>query len=146
MPCMHKTCMWNDIDEISTELPKSRLFHMSSVHSDKWGSLQSHLVGTGKGGDVGAHVLYHHGDPDSKVHGASMGPIWGRQDPGGPYVGPMNFANWGYDSVTNILAIGSTAFIWDRLKAVLLLAKCLAKTSYWCSITGLRIAEKSLKI
>ena len=22
--------------------------------------------------------------PDSKVHGANMGPIWGRQDPGGP--------------------------------------------------------------
>ena len=21
-----------------------------------------------------------------------MGPIWGRQDPGGPHVGPMNFA------------------------------------------------------
>ena len=29
---------------------------------------------------------------DSKVHGANMGPIWGRQDPGGPHVGPMNFA------------------------------------------------------
>ena len=25
-----------------------------------------------------------------------MGPIWGRQDPGGPYVGPMDFAIWGY--------------------------------------------------
>ena len=24
-----------------------------------------------------------------------MGPIWGRQDPGGPHVGPMNFAIWG---------------------------------------------------
>ena len=23
--------------------------------------------------------------PDSKVHGANMGPIWGRQDPGGPH-------------------------------------------------------------
>ena len=32
--------------------------------------------------------------PDSKVHGANMGPIWGRQDPGGPHVGPMNFATW----------------------------------------------------
>ena len=30
--------------------------------------------------------------PDSKVHGANMGPIWGRQDPGGPHVGPMNLA------------------------------------------------------
>ena len=32
--------------------------------------------------------------PDSKVHGAIMGPIWGRQDPGGPHVGPMNFVIW----------------------------------------------------
>ena len=32
--------------------------------------------------------------PDSKVHGANMGPILGRQDPGGPHVGPMNFAIW----------------------------------------------------
>ena len=30
-------------------------------------------------------------NPDSKVHWANMGPIWGRQDPGGPDVGPMNF-------------------------------------------------------
>ena len=30
--------------------------------------------------------------PDSKIHGANMGPIWGRQDQGGPHVGPMNFA------------------------------------------------------
>ena len=32
--------------------------------------------------------------PDSKVHVANMGPIWGRQDPGGPHVGPMNFTIW----------------------------------------------------
>ena len=32
--------------------------------------------------------------PDSKVHWANMGPIWGRQDPGGPHVGPMNLAIW----------------------------------------------------
>ena len=31
---------------------------------------------------------------DSKVHGANMGPIWGRQEPGGPDNGPMNFAIW----------------------------------------------------
>ena len=31
---------------------------------------------------------------DNKVHGANMGPAWGRQDPGGPHVGPMNFAIW----------------------------------------------------
>ena len=27
---------------------------------------------------------------DSKVHGVNMGTIWGRQDPGGPHIGPMN--------------------------------------------------------
>ena len=32
--------------------------------------------------------------PDSKVHGANMGPIWGRHDPGGPHAGPNNFAIW----------------------------------------------------
>ena len=32
--------------------------------------------------------------PDGKVHGANMGSIWGRQDPGGPHVGPMSFAIW----------------------------------------------------
>ena len=31
---------------------------------------------------------------DSKVHGANVGPIWGRQDPGGVHVGRMNFAIW----------------------------------------------------
>ena len=32
--------------------------------------------------------------PDNKVHVAIMGPIWGRQDPGGSHVGPMSFAIW----------------------------------------------------
>ena len=50
-------------------------------------------------------MLYHiiidslflgvYGAPDSKVYGANMGPIWGRQDPGGPYVDPKNLAIWG---------------------------------------------------
>ena len=34
------------------------------------------------------HNIY----PNSKVHGANTGSIWSRQDPGGPHVGPMNFA------------------------------------------------------
>ena len=37
--------------------------------------------------------------PDSKVHGVNMGPIWGRQDPGGPHVDPMNFAIWAVISI-----------------------------------------------
>ena len=34
----------------------------------------------------------HEPCPGNKVHGAYMGPTWGRQDPGGPHVGPMNLA------------------------------------------------------
>ena len=45
------------------------------------------------------------GIPDSKVHGANMGPIWGRQDPGGPHVGPRIFAIWG-----NMTGIFNCAF------------------------------------
>ena len=43
---------------------------------------------------AGASAIMILAYPDSKVHGANMGPIWGRQDPGGPHVGPMNFAIW----------------------------------------------------
>ena len=30
----------------------------------------------------------------ARFMGANMGLIWGRQDPGGPHVGPMSFAIW----------------------------------------------------
>ena len=36
----------------------------------------------------------HNNNLDSKVHGANMGSIWGRQDPGGSHVGPIHFAIW----------------------------------------------------
>ena len=31
---------------------------------------------------------------DNNVHGANMGPSWGRQELGGSHVGPMNFVIW----------------------------------------------------
>ena len=42
--------------------------------------------------------------PDNKVYGANMGSIWGRQDPGGSHVGPMNF-----DIL--VASVGSRSFI-----------------------------------
>ena len=33
-------------------------------------------------------------NPDSKVHGANMGPTWALSVPDGPHVGPMNLAIW----------------------------------------------------
>ena len=40
------------------------------------------------------HNSFAYTYPDSKVHGANVGPTWGRQDPGGPHVGHTNFAIW----------------------------------------------------
>ena len=57
--------------------------HRYSHHSEKMVSQPSYFY-------YGKPYTY----PESKVHGANMGPIWGRQDPGGPRVGPMNFAIW----------------------------------------------------
>ena len=34
--------------------------------------------------------------PDSKIHGANMGPTWVLSAPDGPHVGPMNFAIRGF--------------------------------------------------
>ena len=48
--------------------------------------------------------------PVSKVHGANMGPIWGRQDPGGPHVGPMNLAIW--DCL--FFSASNTIYIWIK--------------------------------
>ena len=47
-------------------------------------------------------------NPYSKVYGANMRPIWGRQDPGGPHIGPMNLAIWEAITKTNgdMLSIG----------------------------------------
>ena len=37
-------------------------------------------------------TYFHTGKGYILNHGANMGPIWGRQDPGGPHVGLMNIA------------------------------------------------------
>ena len=60
----------------------SRYFIIKAVHK---GIYNISTVGIAAG---------HLSTPDNKVHGVNMGPIWGRQGPGGPHVGPMNFAIW----------------------------------------------------
>ena len=46
--------------------------------------------------------------PDNKFHGANMGPTWGRQGPGGPHVGPMNYAIW--EVLSDIIMAGNVFF------------------------------------
>ena len=43
--------------------------------------------------------------PDSKVYGANMGSNWGRHDPGGPHVGPMNLGIWGVSYLHQLILI-----------------------------------------
>ena len=51
--------------------------------------------------------------PDSKVHWANMGPIWGRQDPDGPHVGHMGFAIWDiYHENISIIHVMIYFFAW----------------------------------
>ena len=68
------------------------------------------------------------GIPDCKVHGAYMGPIWDRQDPDGPHVGPMNFAIW--DAISSrsqacALALHTSAIFYDK-KAI-----AIVMIRYW---------------
>ena len=74
--------------------------------------------------------------PDSKVHGASMGPIWGWQDPGGPHVGPMNLAIWVYISDRNGWCITKLTLLelrlqyyWKTMFSQRLLIPCLIESS-----------------
>ena len=53
--------------------------------------------------DLSSSQLLRHTLSDSKVYGANMGPIWGRKDPGGPHVGPMNFAIWAVYVVNKVI-------------------------------------------
>ena len=46
------------------------------------------------GSNFGSEHYLRYNNPDSKVHGAKMGHIWGQQDTDGLHVGPMNFAIW----------------------------------------------------
>ena len=43
---------------------------------------------------------------ERKVHRVNMGPIWVRQDPGGPHIGLMNFAIWGQQNTINVHILG----------------------------------------
>ena len=59
----------------------------------------------------------HMASPDSRVRGANMGPIWGRQDRGGPHVGPMNLVIWGVqiDKFTECIIRN----MWPKIKFLL---------------------------
>ena len=57
--------------------------YLSDIELTKY---TSYITNTGK--QWATYSAY----PDSKVHGANMGPIWVLSAPDGAHIGPMNFA------------------------------------------------------
>ena len=79
------------IDRVSTSLRETITMESTFIHSPD-------LVQT--------TMPASNDNQDNKVYGANMGPIWGRQDPGGPHVDPMNLVIWeALHSVTMVLMI-----------------------------------------
>ena len=77
----------------------------------------------------------NHNTPDSKVYGANMGPIWGRQDPGGPHIGPVNFAVWEWIWPSCTGAIGLKHWThWGRDKMTALSQTTFSNTFLWTKI------------
>ena len=86
-------CQLDDKEYISMEFYlRFKSFHSiecyETVDCQKW-----HTICLGLRVLISNTVI--HIVPDNKIHGANMGPTSGRQDPGGPHVGPMNLAIWG---------------------------------------------------
>ena len=79
------------IDRVSTSLRETITMESTFIHSPD-------LVQT--------TMPASNDNQDNMVYGANMGPIWGRQDPGGPHVDPMNLVIWeALHSVTMVLMI-----------------------------------------
>ena len=84
--------------------------------------------------------LFLHNTPDSKVHGSNMGPIWGRQDPGGPHDGPMNLAIW---ECLNILLIN-----FSQLNITFQKSSANVHINWWqdeCSASIIRTRQKMFR-
>ena len=57
-------------------------------------------------------------DPDSKVHGANMGPTWALSAPSGPHLGPMNLAIRGSTRVSTACGNYTNSLILDECKVL----------------------------
>ena len=67
-------------------------------------------------------------------------PIWGRQDPGGPHIGPMNFAIW--DMQGDLLQIQSeTIGQWGNLRPLLFNLPYLVKSDTWDELSWFSIGH-----
>ena len=94
--------------------------------------------------------------PDSKVHRANRGPIWGRQDQGGPRGGPISFAIcdpfsiWDYGITMYVHILGWLPLIGHISLYVIhqsiFYTRCLKRAAYSCQITQWHIAQTRMKV
>ena len=74
------------------------------IHRWHWYTMFLHL-------QLSPAYMLHNSFPESKIHGANMGPTWVLSAPDGPHVGPMNFAIWVMiNAIKNLYAMWNTAF------------------------------------
>ena len=77
--------------------------------------------------------------PDSKVHGANMGPTWGWQDPCGPYVGPAKIVIWDVSE--------NRVILWISAEFCGILENGLCSKELFCEIAEpINILQKPAKV
>ena len=107
---------WNVLN-MQRITPDSKRWDYSNISGTEKIKGTSHMV---EGEHNFRKCPHPHPRPDSKVHGTNMGPIWGRQDPGGPMLAPcwpmLGALLLRPDAVASRLANASEAFIWNLIK------------------------------
>ena len=83
---------WSSFELIHINLGKVRTVVLLVVVVLIW-TMQYLKKTAFKGSNQGTRRLRIYNPQESQI-AKFMGPIWGRQDPGGPHVGPLNFVIW----------------------------------------------------
>ena len=89
-----KICIWKCRLQNDGNFVSATVCQLMIPQCLKYASLYRVIIGL----DNGLSPVRHQTIPNNKVHVASMGPTWGRQDSGGPHVCHMNLAIWDYSN------------------------------------------------
>ena len=114
-----KTIFWSREMNVSQSIAQGCVM---TLQDDRW-----HLFTSDQ-----SEAQRSHSYSDGKVHGANMGSIWGRQDPGGPHVGPMNLAIWRATRMFFEMCFGSVfVLVWSFGQHM--------KIWPWCSVQNVEV-------
>ena len=89
--------------------------------------------------------------PESKVHGSSMGPTWGRQDPGGLHMGRINLVIWEgirpeFNLTSNLVICFNCLIVLKFCKISKRLDNCIGIMSDWEKNYGKKFTRYGFKI